>query len=73
MRVSIADSNPRVCTAANMLLKFEPKLAIVGKAGHASRLLAQSKDRRPDPILLDLETLRKTLGPQERDSVTFTV
>ena len=55
MRVLVADSDPRVCTALNMLLKFEPELAIVGESKDASTLLAQVKALEPDLVLLDWE------------------
>ena len=55
MRVLVADSDPRVRSALNMLLKFEPELAIVGESTDASSLLAQVKKLEPDLILLDWE------------------
>ena len=55
MRVVVADSDPRVRIALNMLLKFEPDLAIVGESTDASSLLAQAKELHPDLVLLDWE------------------
>jgi len=61
MRVSTSDRDPRLCTVAHMLFRFEPELAVLGKAGDDSRTFTQSKYRRTAPILLDLEALRKDL------------
>jgi DNA-binding NarL/FixJ family response regulator len=55
MRVLVADSDPRVRTALNMLLKFEPELAIIGESVHASSLLAKAEELEPDLVLLDWE------------------
>jgi two-component system response regulator DesR len=55
MRVLVADNDPRVRTALNMLLKFEPELAIAGESTDASSLLAPAKELQPDLVLLDWE------------------
>jgi two-component system response regulator DesR len=55
MRVLVADSDPRVCKALNMLLKFEPELAIVGESTDAESLLTQAQELKPDLVLLDWE------------------
>ena len=68
MPALISDSDPKICTVANVLVRFEPELAVVGKAWDDARLVAQSKYRRPDPILLDLATVRQPLGRMHSSS-----
>jgi DNA-binding NarL/FixJ family response regulator len=51
----VADSDPRVCKALNMLLKFEPELEIVGESTDALSLVAQVEALKPDLVLLDWE------------------
>jgi DNA-binding NarL/FixJ family response regulator len=55
MRVLVADSDPRVLKALNMLLKCEPELSIIGESRDAASLLAQAKELDPDLVLLDWE------------------
>jgi len=61
MQVLTSDRDPRICTVAHLLLRFEPELAVVGKARDDSRTFTQSIYHRPAPILLDLNALRKNL------------
>jgi DNA-binding NarL/FixJ family response regulator len=55
MRVLVADSDPRVRTALNLLLKSQPELAIVRESSDGSGLLAQVQELRPDLVLVDWE------------------
>jgi two-component system response regulator DesR len=55
MRVLVADNDPRVRAALNMLLNCEPELAIVGESTTTSSLLAQAKKLLPDLVLIDWE------------------
>jgi hypothetical protein len=59
---STSDRKPRLSSVAGILLGFEPELAVVGKAGDASRPLSQSRYQRPGPILLDLDVLRRDIA-----------
>lgn len=55
MRILLADDQPRVCTALQMLLKQEPGMRVVGEATEAADLLTQIQATQPDLVLLDWE------------------
>ena len=53
MRIFIADSDPELRVALQMLLHQEPGMPVVGIAVHAIDLLAQVALSQPDVLLLD--------------------
>ena len=55
MRVLIADDQPQVRSALQLLLKQEPGVAVVGEAENVEEALELAAVRRPDLVLLDWE------------------
>ncbi len=55
MRVLLADDQPEVRSALRLLLEQGDDMHIVGEAGHADDLLAETAAARPDVVLLDWE------------------
>ena len=55
MRVMVAENDPRVRKALNMLLNLEPELTIEGECTDSASLLAQAQEVHPDLVLLDWE------------------
>ena len=53
MRVLLADSQPKVRSALQLLLKYEPGVRVVGEVGDAENLLTRILSTRPDLILVD--------------------
>jgi DNA-binding NarL/FixJ family response regulator len=53
MRVLVADSDPRVLSALNMLLKSQLELAFVRESTDGVSLLARAKEQKPDLVLVD--------------------
>jgi DNA-binding NarL/FixJ family response regulator len=53
MRVILADGQPKVRLALQMLLKHEPDMWVVGEAGDAENLLIWMLSAHPDLILVD--------------------
>jgi DNA-binding NarL/FixJ family response regulator len=55
MRVLLADNQPQVRSALQILLKQEPGTSVVGEASEAEGLLTQIRATHPDLVLLDWE------------------
>ncbi len=55
MHVVLADSQPKVRSALQMLLKHALGVSVVGQAGEATTLLEQIRTIHPDLVLLDWE------------------
>jgi len=55
VRVLIADDQPQVRSALQLLLKQEPGVAVVGEAENVEEALELVAARRPDLVLLDWE------------------
>jgi DNA-binding NarL/FixJ family response regulator len=55
MRILLADAQPHIRSALQILLKYEPGVHVVGEASDATSLLTQLQTIRPDVILLDWE------------------
>jgi len=63
VRVLIADDQPQVRSALQLLLKQEPGVAVVGEAENVEEALELAAVRRPDLVLLDWELPgRQTAG-----------
>lgn len=53
MRIVLANGQPHIRSALQILLKYEPEVYVVGEASDARNLLAQLRAIRPDAVLLD--------------------
>ena len=53
MRVLLADAQPKVRSALQLLLKYQPSVRVVGEVGDAENLLIQILSAHPDLILVD--------------------
>jgi two-component system response regulator DesR len=55
MRILIADTQPKVCFALQVLLQRQPDLNVVGEANDAQSLLEEVESECPDVVLLGWE------------------
>jgi DNA-binding NarL/FixJ family response regulator len=55
VRVLIADDQPHVRSALQLLLRQEPDVVVVGEAGDTERALELVAGQQPDLVLLDWE------------------
>jgi DNA-binding NarL/FixJ family response regulator len=53
MHILLADHQPKVRFALRVLLERQPNVVVVGEAANADDLISQTKDKRPDLVLVD--------------------
>ena len=54
IRILLADDQPLVRTGFKMILDAEPDMAVIGEAGDGADAVRQSRDLRPDIVVMDI-------------------